>query len=1022
VDHGATGKGTRPDVRFAILGSFECWADGNIVALRGPLQERLAVSLLLNRNRVVPVSRLVETIWEDGGPETAAHQVRKMTSDLRKRVPGMAGLLTTSGVGYRIKVPEDTLDLGVFTAALSDARRATEEGDLRSAAAKLRLALDQWRGPVLGGEGGPVIEAMGTALEERRLTALEQLFAIRLDLGEASRLVGDLREAVGANPVREHLRGQLMRALYLSGRQADALAEFQSLRQYLDEEHGVEPGAELADLQQRILRNDSSLGSRGEARGEAQTAVPAPPSTSAAGGFPTTLPYDLPDFTGRQEALDAVCAAGQPSGTGAHRLRIVLIDGMAGSGKTALAVHAAHFLQESHPDGQLYLDLHGFTPERSAVDTHEALGILLGALGISGSDVPVDPEARIARWRTATVNRRMLLVFDDASSAAQIRGLLPSSSESTVLVTSRVRIKGIDGARAVSLGVLSPAESLSLLERVLGRERVAQESEAAMRLAELCGHLPLALRISAARLASRDLWTISRLASRLSNESRKLVELAVEDRSIRACIKSSLEALDPEHRQYLRYFCLHPGDDVEIHAAAALTGLDVYGAEDIVELLLDRHLMEPRLAERYTVHSLVRAYVLEQFTDPEGEANAFERLTNYYRTTIGRAADAAFPGRSRFSAGLPAYEGDVPELDDRSLALAWIDAEYRNILPLLAEAVRRGRHSQVVESARDLIYHLHLRGRSDAFLEAATLGAASSRQTADPTSIRMSLVNLAVAYWHRGDVQAGLVHLREALDVATAAGDQAGQAVCLSRLGTFYSTLGDLRLAVEHLERSIPMHLETGNLKEVAEARFHLSSAFNVLGRYGDAAAQAEAAIAVNQELSSPSTLTMALVNLGTAQTGLGLHDEALRTLSEALEWEGRLGGSLSKALILARMVPACRATGARDAAAQFARQAAEAVRAPHTSPMHCVSVLDLLGEHALHENRLSAARELFTEAIELSEDLGLRFDAAWATAGLAATSTAAGEDEAAQELLDRSDPILADIGVPEELRRRPRA
>ncbi|ACU75137.1 transcriptional regulator, SARP family [Catenulispora acidiphila DSM 44928] len=1021
MDHGATEKGTRPDLRFAILGSFECWADGSIIALRGPLQERLAVSLLLNRNRVVPVSRLVETIWEDGGPETAAHQVRKMTSDLRKRVPGMASLLTTSGVGYRIRVPEETLDLGIFTAALSDARRATEEGDLRSAAAKLRLALDQWRGPVLGGEGGPVIQAMSTALEERRLTALEQLFAIRLDLGEASRLVGDLREAVGANPVREHLRGQLMRALYLSGRQTDALAEYQSLRQYLDEEHGVEPGAELAELQQRILRNDASLGSHGEARRETQVAVPAPASTAAAGGFPTTLPYDLPDFTGRQEALDAVCAAGQPSGSGAHRLRIVLIDGMAGSGKTALAVHAAHFLQESHPDGQLYLDLHGFTPERDSVDTHEALGILLGALGISGSDVPVDPEARIARWRTATVNRRMLLVFDDAESAAQIRGLLPSSSESTVLITSRVRIKGIDGARAVSLGVLSPAESLSLLERVLGRERVANESEAAMRLADLCGHLPLALRISAARLASRDHWTIARLASRLSNESRKLVELAVEDRSIRACIKSSLEALDQEHLEYLRYFCLHPGDDVEIHAAAALTGLDVYGAEDIVELLLDRHLMEPRLAERYTVHSLVRAYVLEQYTDPEGEGPAFERLTNYYRTAICRATDAAFPGRSPFSAGLPAYEGDVPELEDRSLALAWVDAEYRNILPSLAEAVRRGSYPPVVESARNLIYHLHLRGRSDAFLEAATLGVASSRQTGDPASIRMSLVNLAVAYWHRGDLPAGLVQLREALEVATASGDRAGQAVCLGRLGTFYSTLGDLRAAVEHLERSIPMHLETGNLKEVAEARFHLSSAFNTLGRYEDAAAQAEAAVAVNQELSSPSTLIMALVNLGTAQTGLGLHHEALGTLSEALEWEGRLGGSMSKALILARMVPACRSTGARDAAAQFARQAAEAVRAPHTSPMHRVAVLDLLGEHALKENKLSAARELFTEAIELSEDLGLRLDAAWATAGLAGALAAAGEDGDAQVLLHRSDPILADIGLPEKLRRRSR-
>jgi tetratricopeptide (TPR) repeat protein len=283
----------------------------------------------------------------------------------------------------------------------------------------------------------------------------------------------------------------------------------------------------------------------------------------------------------------------------------------------------------------------------------------------------------------------------------------------------------------------------------------------------------------------------------------------------------------------------------------------------------------------------------------------------------------------------------------------------------------------------------------------------------------MSLVNLAVAYWHRGDLQAGLVQLREALDVVTAAGDRAGQAVCLSRLGTFYSTVGDFRLAVDHLERSIPMHVEAGHLKEVAEARFHLSSAFSVLGRYGEAAAQAEAAIAVNQELSSPSTLTMALVNLGTAQTGLGLHQEALGTLSEALEWEGRLGGSLSNALILARMVPACRSTGARDAAAQFAAEAAEAVETPATSPMHRVTVLDLLGEHAFLDGKLGAAKALFTEATELSEQLGLRYAMAWAMAGLAATSAALGEQEAAQRLRALTAQIFDEIGFPEQLRPR---
>lgn len=1017
MEQETTSRGAGPELRFAILGSFECWADESPVALRGPLQERLAAYLLLNRERVVPISRLIETIWEDGGPDTAVHQVRKMASDLRKRVPGMPHLLTTSGTGYRINVAEERLDLGVFTGALRAARHATDNGDLRAAAAHLRRALDQWRGPVLDGAGGPVIDAFSTALEERRISALEQLFDIRLSLGEAGRLVGDLREAVGANPVREQLRAQLMRALHLSGRQAEALAEFQIIRRLLDEEHGIEPGADLADLHQRILRNDPALGVPVEARPEAPVQTSAP--SSAASACPTTLPYDLPDFIGREDALDSVCTVGEPARSGRRRLRIVLIDGMPGSGKSALAVHAAHYLQESHPDGRLYLDLHGFTPGRGPLDVHQALGILLGALGFSGAEVPADPEARIARWRGATVDRRMLLVLDDAENAAQIRDLLPSSSQSTVLVTSRVRIKGIDGARAVSLDVLSPAESLALLERVLGRQRVAAEPDAAIRLADLCGHLPLALRISAARLLSRDQWSIARLADRLSNESRKLTELAAEDRSVMACVKSSLEALDPEHLEALRLFCLHPGNDLEVYAAVALTGLDVYDAEDLIEFLLDNHLMEPRPTEHYTVHSLVRTCVLGLPGDAERDVPALDRLTDYYRWAIGRAADAAFPGRSRFSAGLPDYPGSIPELGERDSALAWIDAEYRNILPTLTAAARRGRHGHVVESARDLIYHLHLRGRGDALLEAATLGAASSRQIGDPISIRLSLVNLAIAYWHRGEVHTGLAHLHEALNVAVAADDRAGQGVCLSRLGSFYSTLGDLRLAVHHLERSIPMHLEVGDLEEAAGARVHLSAVLNGLGRYREAAGQAELAIAVRQELSSPNTLTMALINLGTAQTGLGQYDEVIATLSKALEWDGRLGGSSSHALILARLVPACRLAHAQAMATQFARQAAEAVQAPSTPPTHRVIVLDLLGEHALHEGRPTVARDLFAEAVELSEELDLRYESAWSVAGLAAAHDALGEKETAIRLRDRAEPIFEELGLPEQLRRR---
>ena len=970
---------------FAILGSFECRVEEQPVGLRGQLQERLIAYLLLNRDWVVPVSRLVEVVWENGGPDTASHQVRKMASDLRKRVRGLDRALVTVGAGYRLSLPEQSSDLGLFTSAMRDARSVCDRGDVQAEAALLRLALGQWRGPVLNGGGGPVIESLSTALEERKQGALERLFAIRLDRGEADGLIGDLREAVAISPVREELRGQLMRALCLVGRQTEALAEYQRVRKLLHDEHGVEPGGDLAELHQRILRGDPGLSAPRRDPSVIRISA-AEPLPAAALASPTTLPYDLPDFTGRGEELTAVLDGAMQARSGPRRLRIVAIDGMAGSGKSTLAIHAAHLVHESYPDGRLYLDLHGFTPGREPIDVHLALGVLLGALGLSGTEIPVEQEARIARWRAATSERRMLLVLDDVRGAAQVRALLPSSPDSLVLVTSRFRLTGIDGASLVSLDVLSHTESLSLLERVLGRDRVAAEPEAALRLASLCGHLPLALRISAARLATRRYWSIASLAARLADETRGLAELVTEDRSVLACIRSSLEALEPEQFEALRTLCLHPGEDIEIRAAAALTGLDWRTAEDTVEFLLDQHLMEPRTVDHYTIHALVRTAALDgDGADCDADdGRALDRLADHYGQAVSRAADMAFPARRRRVARVSGQQAAGSETGGLKPALAWLDAEYRNVLPTLAVAARRGRHELVFECARDLVFHLHLRERTDALMEAASLAMAAARSIGDPPLLRMGLVNLAIAHWRCGKVDEGLSCLRQALEVMEQADDRAGQAICLSRLGTFSKLAGDDERAVGYLERCIPVLEEFGDIKEAAEARVGLSSVLNALGRYGEAAAQAEAVVAVRQDLIHPTTQVMGLVNLGVAQTGLGANEQAIATLHEALDRDQRTGGSTARTLILARIVRPCLMAGDSAEAEESARRAADEMRAPGMAPVHRAVVLILLGEHHLAAGRRDLARRLLTEAHTLSEQFGLRREAAQALACLA--------------------------------------
>ncbi|MEV4441287.1 AfsR/SARP family transcriptional regulator [Streptomyces sp. NPDC049577] len=243
----------RRRVRFNVLGSLECWQDDQRVRLGGRLQERVLVTLLLEANRVVPVDRIIAAAWDAGPPATAVHQVRKSIADLRRRLPGGPELIQTDGPGYRVVLGEEQLDLLCFQRHLRLARE--ELGGDRTAAAvrELRSALALWRGRLLACDGTDVLEAAAAALEERRLMATEQLCALRLDLGDVSDLVGDLRELVAAHPLRETLRGQLMRALYLSGRQAEALTEYARVRAYLSEELGVDPSRELTRMHADIL-------------------------------------------------------------------------------------------------------------------------------------------------------------------------------------------------------------------------------------------------------------------------------------------------------------------------------------------------------------------------------------------------------------------------------------------------------------------------------------------------------------------------------------------------------------------------------------------------------------------------------------------------------------------------------------------------------------------------------------------------------------------------------------------------
>jgi DNA-binding SARP family transcriptional activator len=686
---------------FRILGALEVWSDEQRVPIVGIRHQRVLVMLLLSENRVVPLDRLVEAAWDDEPPATAARQVRKIVANLRRHIPGGAGLIVTDDPGYRMALTADQLDLSRFNAAVAKAKEA-DPADARS---ELRDALALWRGPVLAGHGGRVIDAVSAGLDERRLSATERLLELRLDLGEGREVIEELRELAQQQPLRERPRGMLMVALYRSGRQADALAEYDRLRHDLADELGIDPGRELVALHERILRNDPGLDPPEPPAAPAVTAVPAAPAAPS----PQALPHDLPDFVGRSAELrrlrDAVTRPANPA-------RILNINGMGGTGKTSLAVHAAHSLAADYPDGQLFVELHGFTSGRRPVDPALALDTLLTGIGMPHDRIPESLAGRISLWRTATATRRMLVVLDNAIDSAQVEPLLPGAHENLTLITSRSYLAGLDGAVPLSLGLLGETDSLDLLAGTLGLDRLVAEPEAARRLVRHCGRLPLALRIVAARLHNRPHWSMEHLVERLLDADGNLGELVAEHRSVATTIGLSYDAMRPEQRNLFQQLGMVPVCDFDAYVAAAIAGRPRGETLDLLESLLDARLLEPLGSTRYTLHDLVRGYAQGLAADarPPQLLNTRRRVLEYYIRVAGTAAALLVPGRAHPPADLSHPPADTPPIRDAVGALDWFDAERANLLGAVTAARRGGLHWHARRLATELSHYLKLRG------------------------------------------------------------------------------------------------------------------------------------------------------------------------------------------------------------------------------------------------------------------------------------------------------------------------
>ncbi|RSD13995.1 AfsR/SARP family transcriptional regulator [Amycolatopsis eburnea] len=841
------------DLKYRLLGPVSAVGVDGPARLGGPKQRTVLAALLLNANQVVSEDQLIELLWEDRPPASARGQLQVRVWELRKLLG--REVIVRREPGYLIEVGPGELDTELFDDVAKDARRLIEGGEPRRGVERLRAVLELWQGPPLGGVTDVLVRRSGQILAEQRMTALEVLFDAELATGRHTHVVRELRHFVDEYPFGERLQEQLMLALQRSGRTPEALEVYTATRERLDAELGVEPGERLRAMHLQVLKGEA----------DEPPEPPAPVGEVVVPARPAELPRDVRGFAGRTEQLaqlDRQLAAR----AGAYASDVWIVHGIPGVGKTALALHWAHRVRERFPDGQLYVNLRGFDADREPMEPAVALAQLLRALGADPRRIPEEVDAQAGLYRSLLADRQVLLVLDNARDAEQVLPLLPPTG--TVLITSRHRLGRLVaefGAFSLGLGALTESDSRALLGGVLGEGRVAAEPAAAGELAELCGHLPLALRIAAANIATGPDTTVAAMAADLAKGDRlkQLVVDGSDESAVTRAFAVSYEALAPELRRLFRLLGLASCPDFTARGAAALTGDPVDAVTRQLRLLAAAHLVEQHVAGRYRLHDLLRAYALRQagaHEAPAARARAWRRFVELYLSGAD-AAERIF-GR-RHDPRLPREPAVVPanpiSFADSAEAAAWLDAEHENLCAVVTQAVTDGPYPiawYLADAVRSAFYH---RGRRVEWVDIATTVLAAARRLDVPAVEAVTAQSIGLAFVHRERHEQAVEWMTEALRVFERVDWPEGKAAAL-------------------------------NASAIA---------LRVAGRFEEAAAQFELALDLQRQCGYRLGQVSVLNNLASVHRQRCLLDAARACLDEALELAVAEGYQLGEAVVL---------------------------------------------------------------------------------------------------------------------------
>ncbi|HEU5473375.1 MAG TPA: BTAD domain-containing putative transcriptional regulator [Actinophytocola sp.] len=919
-----------------VLGPLDLVVGNRSLRIGGPKERTVLAALALKANRVTSMDHLVDAVWDSSPPTSARGQIQKCISGLRRLFGDAAqpGEIRTCPPGYLLDIPPGDLDSEEFTGLVAAAREHVLGGRIAQAADTLRAALALWRGPALDGVPSSLVQRGAALLEDARLAAIEERVRLDLAMGRHQEVCGELAALVDEQPLRERLYGFLMLALYRSGRQAEALDVARRARATLIDEVGVEPGPELRDLTTAILNRDPALDLRAEAVGS----PPAGPDGSEPAVTPRQLPGSTADFVGRERQIAEIkrLLSDGPGGTVApHAVRLVAVSGRGGVGKSTLALHVAHELGRSFPDGHLYADLRG---EGGTDRSAELLARFLRALGVAGPAVPEDTQERAELYRSLLAGKRLLVLLDGVTSEEQVLPLLPGTATCPVLVTSRARLTGLPGAHWVDVDPFDAEPAIELLARIVGRDRVLAERGAVTELVDLCGGLPLALRIAGGRLASRPRWRIAGLVRRLTDEARRLDELAHRGLELRSSIGLTYRSLSGPARRLFRLFALVPAPDFPGWTAAALLDTDPAEADEALADLVDAHVLDmlehPGERIRYRFHDLVQIYAHERLVETDTAADrraALERVLGAWLALAETAHRSEYGGDFTVLRGRaprwPVGRIDGDPADDpiqwwqaergalvaavRAAAAADLDELCWNLALLSVSLFEvKGYFDDWRETA--LLAHDVTRRLGNRFGQAAalySLGTLHMYQKRLPDAERcltealelfqaeesthgcaLVLRNAASVHRLRGDFPMMLARYDEALTKLRAVGDPIGEAHILRSLAKFWIDEGDTELARSMLEDALSLCEGADYLRGEAQVLNRFAELHLVTGQLALARQDLHRVLLIVRDIGDRIGEAHALYGLGLIRRQEGKLDSAETTMVHALSLARQVG------------------------------------------------------------------------------------------------------------------------------------